>query len=703
MTRFAACLIASCVLLGIGTVSGASLEIYGTIHSMGVIVDLAPGDDPDENALATVQYRIHGGGALWRGGHPLSRVDLLRFTGSLFNLDPSTDYDVRITFDDPGGILHGTSLEMTGPTRDDVSVPDPIANFYASPDGSGSVCTEENPCALSEALNMAQPGDAVVLRNGIYFTGGIIPPRSGSAAAPVIIRAYPGETPVFDGADPGTFAWTAAGNGVYETTLGTGDTHLVIVDNERIYPYQSLEDLENLVWGLSGFYCDGTALSVKLLDGTSAATHAVVISRFNHAFYVDDRDYLVFDGLTFRHYGCGSYAKAMYLNNANDNTIQNCTFTVNDLGIGIKRTSHRNVIQSCQFRDTIFDWPWDAVKTGSQLETGGIRFYSPCDGRGTIIRYNTFCDYFDGFGVYPESAGADTNETDVYENIAWDIGDDCIETDGTCANVRIWNNTFSNCLVGISLAPVYDGPVYAIRNLISGTGAGNNSYPGSPFKFNSGYGQSGPMYLYHNTADAVLPGSHGLDIKAPGTWVLITARNNIWRGTDYGMRDYNTANPVDLDYNCISTTGGPTLVRWDSTNYSTLVDFTAATGQELHGFDLMPVFANPSVLDYSLVPGSPLIDAGVIIPGINDDYEGTAPDVGAFENSACVHDGDTNRDGILTAGDAQLAFLITLGAYSPSFEEACAADCNGNGDVTAGDAQLIFLSVLGAGECVDPL
>jgi hypothetical protein len=31
------------------------------------------------------------------------------------------------------------------------------------------------------------------------------------------------------------------------------------------------------------------------------------------------------------------------------------------------------------------------------------------------------------------------------------------------------------------MAPVYDGPVYAIRNTIYRTGAGNNDYPGSSF------------------------------------------------------------------------------------------------------------------------------------------------------------------------------------------------------------------------------
>ncbi|MBN1879697.1 VCBS repeat-containing protein [bacterium] len=70
---------------------------------------------------------------------------------------------------------------------------------------------------------------------------------------------------------------------------------------------------------------------------------------------------------------------------------------------------------------------------------------------------------------------------------------------------------------------------------------------------------------------------------------------------------------------------------------------------------------------------------------------------------SCIHDGDVNMDGELSAGDAQAAFFIVLGLLSPSYEEACAADCNGDGEVTAGDAQAIFLALLQGGSCVDPI
>jgi hypothetical protein len=494
------------------------------------------------------------------------------------------------------------------------------------------MCSHDLPCSLVEGLSRAQPGDHVVLRGGVYYHGELDLPRSGVADSPIVIREDAGEMAVLDGGDPATFAWTAHGGGVYHTTVNAPDPHLVTAEGQRLLPYQSLSDLQDLIWDTPGFYAEGSDLYVRLAGDADPNFVAMVVSRYNYAFYVE-QDYVYFLDLTFRHYGQASYAKAIYFNNANDNLVQGCTFAINDLGVGLKRDSHRNVIQDNEFYDTLFEWPWDAFYAGISLSSGGIRFYSPTTGRGNVIRRNIFHDYFDGFGACPDDAGVETNETDVYENLVYRAGDDGMETDGTCSNVRIWRNTFHDVLMGISLAPVYDGPVYALRNVVYRTGVGNNDYTGSPFKFNSGYDRSGPMYLFHNTADAVLtdPRSNGLYVKSPGSWDLIYARNNVWAGTDHALNNYNTGQPIDLDYDDLWNDGANDLVRWDSTRFATLGDFVAATGQEPHALGVEPGFADAANGDYSLDPSSDLIDAGVVISGVNDDYAGTGPDIGAHE------------------------------------------------------------------------
>ena len=79
--------------------------------------------------------------------------------------------------------------------------------------------------------------------------------------------------------------------------------------------------------------------------------------------------------------------------------------------------------------------------------------------------------------------------------------------------------------------------------------------------------------------------------------------------------------------------------------FKTLADYTAATGQDRHSVLVdYDVFINvrppgpdprtlykPADFDFQLRPGSVAVDAGVRLPGIDDDFTGRAPDLGAYE------------------------------------------------------------------------
>ena len=62
------------------------------------------------------------------------------------------------------------------------------ASYYVSPNGSGISCVNANPCSLNTGVGNAGAGDEVVLQNGVY-TSGFTLSRSGSASAPIVIRA----------------------------------------------------------------------------------------------------------------------------------------------------------------------------------------------------------------------------------------------------------------------------------------------------------------------------------------------------------------------------------------------------------------------------------------------------------------------------------------------------------------------------------
>ena len=279
---------------------------------------------------------------------------------------------MRVSFADPdGGPLDGTSVTSTASTRAEVSIPSPTHTLVASPAGSGSACTLAAPCALGQAIGQATAGEAVALRGGVYLAGDLDMPRSGSAGAPIVVRSYPGETAILDGSDPGPLTWTAQGGGVYRTTVGAPDPHLALADGQRLFPYTSLADLQSLRWGVPGLYASGTSLYVRLAGNADPATRAMVISRRNTAFTLDGLSFVYFVDLAFRYYGCGEYSKTIYLFDASDNLVQGCIFTACDIGVALKYTADRNVIQDCSFSDTVDGFPWDRGQAGGH--PGGRR------------------------------------------------------------------------------------------------------------------------------------------------------------------------------------------------------------------------------------------------------------------------------------------------------------------------------------------
>jgi hypothetical protein len=275
------------------------------------------------------------------------------------------------------------------------------------------------------------------------------------------------------------------------------------------------------------------------------------------------------------------------------------------------------------------------------VEAGGIVFSRPASGRGNVIRQNIFHDMFDGFNACPAGSSAVTNETDVYENLVYRVGDDGMQADGECSNIRIWGNTFHDVLNGISLSPVKTGPLYAVRNVIYNTGAGNNNHDGSPFKFIYPLSSDGPVYLFHNTAHTTLPENDGIRIGGEyGSWDSIVSRNNIWAGTRFALANYTPGQSLDFDHDDLYTISPDEFAFWASLPnplLSSLGQLHSQTGQEGMGISIEPGFLDPASGDYHLAPDSGLIDAGVILPGINDRgpnaYRGHAPDLGAYERA----------------------------------------------------------------------
>jgi hypothetical protein len=163
------------------------------------------------------------------------------------------------------------------------------------------------------------------------------------------------------------------------------------------------------------------------------------------------------------------------------------------------------------------------------------------------------------------------------------------------------------------------------------------TFAGHPFKFQCEGCLGGAVYFLHNSIYS--PGeAYGMDIFRPTQFERFYARNNIIvSASNYALNitTYETGNPpIDLDYNSYDHRGDLASIALYSNPviYPTLPDLTAAFGYEIHGLELDPHFADPASHDFRLLPDSPVIDAGVILPGINDErYQGENPDLGAWE------------------------------------------------------------------------
>jgi hypothetical protein len=85
--------------------------------------------------------------------------------------------------------------------------------YYVSPTGSDSQTGAiERPFgSLQHAHNLAQPGDTIYLRGGVYaLNNGIQLTRDGTSGAPITIANHPGETPILDGSRMTSTEWSGS-------------------------------------------------------------------------------------------------------------------------------------------------------------------------------------------------------------------------------------------------------------------------------------------------------------------------------------------------------------------------------------------------------------------------------------------------------------------------------------------------------------
>ena len=646
-----------------------SVELYPTYSAVGLEVSYA-GDD-DQNSTASFVWR-KAGEDTWRNGVDMTYDRSRRLIwASIWPLEQGDSIEVKVSFTEqdgetPRGDVTGSTTVRTLPTA-----PADARTLYVSADAAGAGDGSESAPfkTIAAAARAAKPGDVILVRTGVYHEGDLFAGIRGEAKAPIFVMAAPGAKPVLDGSAPvakGSGAWRAA-DGVYAYTgaLPDGAIGYVAQDGKRMFRYRSLPDLranEHKV-PRAWFFDEAAGTLYILPENGDANEHAFDLAYLDNGFLFKDSAHVVVKGFEIRNYGdfCVRFGDG-----AESCVVSECTIHNAPTGVGFRsETAHNNAVWNNDiYEEGLVDFSWNAIKA-SEYPRQAV---SGISGRGTSVCYNRISGVFDGIALvtWQRPDRLDLNrDLDVMFNTVYNIGDDGLEMDGGGVNMRLHANHLRNCFAAISLAPVERGPLYCTYN--------DASYYVLMFKLNVGGCTSlGWTYCYHNSAYCLTKGDlyGGTAISFP-TPDYIPISNKVFKNNAFicdGLGVRHGHDGYFIDYNCYGGVPGegPVSFRWQRQDqpsgqwtlmeFDSIEAFAAETARERHGIAADPLFAAtprlgevervdfgpapftayPQVTgasegDFTLQPGSPCIDRGAVIRGINEGFRGSAPDIGAHE------------------------------------------------------------------------
>ena len=505
------------------------------------------------------------------------------------------------------------------------------------------------------------PGDTLTIMAGAYREV-VQLPRSGTATAPITVRAYPGDEGrvAIRGSDIVT-GWINEGN----NTWSVDRPALPLMAYPDDWPdYGALSKRREMV------FIDGNPLTQVLSAGElSEGRFWVDVSAGR--YYVsssgnlDDRlvevatrdrgicaywiDHVVWVGVKVEHVANGT-DPAMFVRSFHE--IRNCQVNNNNME-GIKAGDGAIILNSHVNRNggvginlpgsgCLLDGnetSHNSWRYGPGWHAGGIKviYDRPADNR--ISRHTS--NYNNGPGIWLDTCGP--------------------------GNVVEASFMEGNKAVGLFIEAT-QGPTWAINNVVVGTELTDTPYPqceGSGITTREAY----DVFLYNNTV---------ANVEGPGICISGDERNG---GLDYTANTHVYNNIVvdsgsaavrfwvwgtareeprisshhfdnNLYYGQVTTIIFPHLVYPWPDQFWSLSEWQAAWFKDLQSLSLPPNFVNPGTNNFSLSPDSPAVDAGDDLADVSDDFagcrrpKGATSDIGAFEY--CVDAG--NPPGEFTDG-----------------------------------------------------
>jgi len=547
------------------------------------------------------------------------------FAGSILNLEAGAEYECHFVLSDSDGVQGEKEKTVTMSTR---AEPQPAAGgkvYHVYPFGYQGARQEPAFTGLMAAYYLGadesdhynvmparvQPGDTILIHAGLY--------KDHRFNYGGFDRTLPALGTPFDGT-------------YYLTQNGTPEKPIVMKaagDGEVIFDGDGCQNLFNVM-----------AANYNYFEG-------LTIRNTNVAFLAGLKSILGSSGFTLKHSRLENIGRGVQTEWSGSKNY----YIADNVFIGRHDPVH---MQSWNPANFWSKYPGFPATIDSEY---AVKVY----GQGHVVAYNYVANMHDGIDIatYGDPEGTPNEiadripvSIDFYNNDFYGLSDNCIEADGGAHNIRVFRNRCFNVAGGaFSAQPSFGGPTYIYQNLAYETTTGG------PLKF---LDTPAGVLTYQNT------------FVGQGTMIGPAAnihfRNNLfvgdgWNGTVYSVRTFT--NYSTSDYNGFRPNAQPDIAfAWNSPafetaadykgqqvarRFKTLKEYSDAAGQDRHSvmldFDIfqkvtMPDVKDPQHLyspedfDFRLKTGSAAIDAGEVLPTINDGFSGRAPDLGAFELGA---------------------------------------------------------------------
>ncbi len=594
----------SILSLGLAFVAGAadSIKPGEVIVERPTLVCLGfrwqiEGDD-NRNAAVEVAYRAKGASE-WRAAMPLLRLkgEVVAqddpgsrwtapniFAGSILDLTPATEYEVKLTLHDPDG--GDAEKLLTSKTRGEPVAFDGGRKLHVYP--SEFAGTKDTPAftGLAAAYAEAQPGDIILVHRGVYTVpeadkkdrADYVLDKAASVERPIVIRAAGDGEAVFDGTGAlKLFSCEAAEHHFFEGLTCRKAEHLFYAGRTRgaqglVFRRCKFEESGYPIFALHGSCRDFYVADCEFI-GTHPEWHPHSERKNDsHAVWLQGQGHVVCHN-RIRDYwdGVDLYGKEP----GTDPALWNCAVDI-----------YENEFSGCAD---------DAIELDYGLHN--IRAFR-----------NLIWNVFDGISLQPVFGGP----AYVWRNVIFNCTRNPFKPNVHPSGLLIVNNTFIASGSAGTFAPLWQN-ARLLNNLFLGSG------DDAAHVISSGTPTPETSLMDYN-------GWRWFEPKTPAN----------------GKRSF----PIFWRFNqpVKSPRFNKMVKEW---SYETLAELADHTGHERHGvvldYDIFEKCEKPTgentpfpALDLRLRAGSKAVDAGLALPNLTDGSAGAGPDLGALEFGAPV-------------------------------------------------------------------